>query len=157
MTDLIYCPNQLKGKHLFDGTPCPTKEVHELIGEDGVELIHQSMAEMLELRKKMFGIKFIDWYGFHDRQLFAELDSNTEILLTEYNLDKIPQNVLNTIQFPERLKCDKPYILSKFSNRATPYKRRSKQVEFIQSIPQRKRPREMVKEAMELLKERGIL
>ncbi|MGG8497442.1 hypothetical protein ACQY1Q_13600 [Tenacibaculum sp. TC6] len=74
--NLIFIPNAKIDEYEFDGIPCPTKEVHNLVGDKGVQDIHNQMQEMREWRKKMFGEKRISDYGFCAMELFADVRSN---------------------------------------------------------------------------------
>ncbi len=77
--NLIYVPNAITGERLFDGMPCPTIEVHDLIGDEGVESIRKRMLQMLEWRKTMFGESLKENYGFKAMERFVDVQN--EIIL----------------------------------------------------------------------------
>lgn len=73
--NLIYVPHAITGEYLFDGMPCPTIEVHELIGDEGVESIRKRMNQMLEWRKTMFGEFDRESYGFRALERFVDVQN----------------------------------------------------------------------------------
>lgn len=77
--DLISIPNDLKGEFLFEGIPCSTIEVHNLIGDKGVEMIHERLAQMLEWHKIMFGERHKENFGFRPMEKFVDVQN--EIIL----------------------------------------------------------------------------
>ena len=80
-SDLLYFPNYTTGKYLHDGMPCPTIEAHDILGDKGVQIIHDRIATMLEWRKTMFGERQIEDYGFTSREKFIELQNETVLLV----------------------------------------------------------------------------
>ncbi len=106
----IYRPSQKKGVHCYDGTPCPTKEVYEAIGEVGVAEIHRVMSEMVEVRKKMFGDGKPEFYGFTDREVFFDIELTSGIELRPNAKASIEGRTGFEFPFPELLE-ENSYIL----------------------------------------------
>lgn len=76
-SQLIFIPSVQQGKFEFKGLPCPTKQVIEIIGHEGVNEIHQKLAEILETSKSRFGTGDISNYGFERTQRFVDLKTKT--------------------------------------------------------------------------------
>ncbi|CAL2095590.1 protein of unknown function [Tenacibaculum sp. 190524A02b] len=50
--NLKYIPIVENGTNLFEGIPCPTKEVHDLLGVEGVNSIKQKINTVLSQKKE---------------------------------------------------------------------------------------------------------
>ncbi len=80
---LIYSPNREFGQSEFKGTPRPSSEVIEQIGEEGLEYIKNKLNSLIDSRKEMFGIGHIDQYGMDAVQHFFDLKHRTIIRVSE--------------------------------------------------------------------------
>ena len=100
---LVYRRDNEKGIHGFDGTPCPTKEVYESIGEVGIAHIQKMMREMIEIRKKMFGSGNAKYFGFSPDQSFFDMENRTIIQLVANAKKSIEDSRPGffDLQFPE--------------------------------------------------------
>lgn len=117
--NLIYIPEDMKGKHLFDGIPCPTIEVHDLIGDKGVEKIHNKMKQMLEWRKTMFGEKTKENYGFTALERFVDVQNEIVLAVGGTIQNEIEQLVdsvgeENAIQFYPSLVVSNVYAKNNY-------------------------------------------
>lgn len=75
--DIHYVPpKKILGEEEFKGIPCPTKKAYDILGEKGVQIIHQKFAEMLEWGKIRYGDEDIEKYGFLGIQHFIDLRNN---------------------------------------------------------------------------------
>lgn len=102
--ELIYMRNRENGEHLYDGIPCPSIEVHDLIGDEGVEVIRQKLNQMLEWRKTMYQSN----YGFTGLEQFVDLKTKTifavgSVIGTE--VDNWKENIRE--DYPELVVSDK--------------------------------------------------
>lgn len=89
--DFIYIPEKTKGEELFDGLACPTEEVYQLIGDEGIQIIRDKIFTMLEWRKTMYGDKKEEDYGFYPYQKFIDVQNEIVLLIGgtlngEYNI-----------------------------------------------------------------------
>lgn len=102
MTKLVYQPNLLRGPCTFEVDPQPTDEVLDIIGQEGVEQMHELLAEMLEVRKRMFGtLSFAGnddpmKYGFAMSQKFVDLDSKYIFQLYQKVVNGVPYDTEST-------------------------------------------------------------
>ena len=77
-SDIYYIPAQkIFGNELFRGVPCPTERAYKILGDDGVQIIHQKFEEMLSQAIIRFGEHNLSKYAFHPIQKFADLRTNT--------------------------------------------------------------------------------
>ena len=76
---IIYRPNTLKGKSLFNGTPKPTENVLQTIGVDGVNHIHQRLNEIVNFQKEIHGNWKTELYGLFYFQSFYDLTNRIQI------------------------------------------------------------------------------
>lgn len=108
----VYKRNNEKGIHLFEGQPCPSREVFKSIGEAGILHIHRTMKEMLEIRKKMFGSGRAEFYGFSSNQSFFDMETRTIIELISNASNFIAESRSDLdLQFPE-LGTEDSYLLN---------------------------------------------
>lgn len=107
----VFRPHQKKGKHWYDGTPCPTKEVYESIGEVGIKEIHRVMHEMLEVRKKMFGYGKPEYSGFTDREVLFDMETRTGIELLANAKEQTEGFGNDEFAYPELLEKEDAYII----------------------------------------------
>jgi len=89
--DFIYIPKKSKGEELFDGLACPTEEAHQLIGDEGIQIIRDKIFTMLEWRKTMYGDEKKEDYGFYPYQKFIDVQNEIVLLVggtlnDEYNI-----------------------------------------------------------------------
>ena len=91
-TNLFYIPNPLEGNHCFDGMPFTTPEIHDIIGDEGIEEIHERFKTMLSWRKEMLSAKDKEIYGFDWFQAFFDLQNSIRIgvdaIIREEDLQK---------------------------------------------------------------------
>lgn len=137
---LIYHPYKtpIKGKSLYEGIPCPTKEAYQLIGVQGVKEIGEVLRNIIRYRKLMFGITELSDYALTNYQSFDHYPSLTNIVvedpfsIEEWEKEESEElakvDVLNSeqrkaklldlrtpkeeLQYPERLEHDDLYFIS---------------------------------------------
>jgi hypothetical protein len=106
----VFHPNQKKGIYCYDGTPCPTKEIFERIGQTGIDEIHAQMQLMMEMRKKMYGCFDKADYGFSGKEIFYDLETATTIKL----LADPPERYNNVeLHSPEQLNNEGSYLMAR--------------------------------------------
>lgn len=71
--DIAYIPRLKRGDFLYQGIPCPTREAYELLGDEGVQFIHQRLAEVLDGVKMRFGENKLQHYGFNITEKLIDL------------------------------------------------------------------------------------
>ncbi len=74
-----YLPNRELGNYLFDGIPHASNLVLDIIGDEGIDFIHQKFQQLLLARKEMFGDAFVPYYGFAPHQRFYDLKERITI------------------------------------------------------------------------------
>lgn len=67
--ELKYQTNIIEGLESFAGQPHPTKEALDLIGEEGVNYIHETLKLFRETKRRIFGFEDIKVF-FHKKQFF---------------------------------------------------------------------------------------
>jgi len=68
-----YSSDDRLGDSKFDGLPCPTKEIFKKIGIEGVNEIDAVIKEMIECKKKIYGVDskllgFFPYMGFFNTE-----------------------------------------------------------------------------------------
>lgn len=74
----IYVPNSEKGNHSFQEPLCPTKQVLEKIGSEGLSLLKEDIKRLLQNKIELFGAN-LDDSGFAVKQFFY--DTKNRVLL----------------------------------------------------------------------------
>lgn len=112
----IYKPNSRKkvGEHCYEGPPCATKEIYERIGQQGIDKIHSIMQTMLETRKQMFGDDSPEYYGFHDKEIFYDLKTQTTIKILADPVDYLDGSSDVELHSEELLQNANAYLLTLF-------------------------------------------
>lgn len=113
----IYRRDNEIGEYCFDGTPCPTKEVYESIGEAGIAHIQKMLKEMIEIRKKMFGSGSAKFFGFRRDQAIFDMENRTLIHLVDNAkrcMEESKPGFFN-LQFPE-LVTEESFLMSLIEN-----------------------------------------
>lgn len=137
---LIYRPCQtlIKGKSLYEGEPCPTKEAYELLQEKGIKEIREVLRNIIRVKKLLCGTLNVSDYALTNYQSFDHYPSLARIVIEdpfsieEWEMGESEElfkiDVLNTeqrrekllalrtpkqeLQFPKRLKNDDLYFIS---------------------------------------------
>lgn len=63
------------GYSTYEGRPCPTKEVYDLIGEEGVAEVHNILQKVILFRKVLNGDGNLQFYGLSGNEGFAHYPS----------------------------------------------------------------------------------
>ncbi len=95
----------------FDGFPCPTQKLQEVVGDDGIEFFIKEVEEVKRCKKKIFGKRASDAL-FHPHQQFDKVDpDNTNLVhlgesVLFFPIDEITSPVMKHVKFvhPERFK-----------------------------------------------------
>lgn len=75
---IIHVPSFESGIHTYDGQPLYEQEVLDILGIEIIDEIRLQLAEILELRKKLFGISQ-DQFGLAEKQYFFDLQKSVVI------------------------------------------------------------------------------
>jgi hypothetical protein len=97
-TNLFYIPNHIEGNHCFDGVPFTTPEIHDIIGDEGIEEIHNRFETMLSWRKEMLSAKDQKIYGFDWFQAFFDFQSSIRIGVKAIILEEDLQKAVDSSQ-----------------------------------------------------------
>lgn len=65
-----------EGTNLFEGLPCPTREVYNLLGEVGINAIREKIKKVLEHKKETIEDDDDKPYGLANLLLFKDLQSD---------------------------------------------------------------------------------
>jgi hypothetical protein len=86
--ELIYKTNIREGVERFDGQPLPSLEVLNIIGQSGVNYIHNTLKLYRETKRKIFG-RADKKVFFYKQQFFKVLGQpyTIEVLSDENNID----------------------------------------------------------------------
>ncbi len=112
-TELIYKTNIKEGLIPFDGKPSASKEVLDMIGQEGVNFIHNTLKLFRETKRKMFGNQDNKVF-FHEKQFFQVVGIMKSIKVT-----------------PIKDNTEGDYRLT-LSDSLTTYKRRKEVIEAMQ-------------------------
>ena len=82
----MFVPNHyLNGSALFEGYPCPTKEVFNDIGLEGVEYLDKKIKKVIEYRIELFGIRLFNIHGLHNNVKVFDKKLRNYICLSVFN------------------------------------------------------------------------
>lgn len=136
-SDIHYVPaKKIIGEEEFSGIPCPTKNAYDILGEAGVQIIHQKLAEMLGWGKVRFGNEDIKKYGFHSIQHFIDLRNNILFRIGATIQGKInhhevikelgsnPNNTIPDLIIPSELKANNYKLLKQQDHYIIDYARK---------------------------------
>ncbi len=97
-----YSPDERPGDSKFDGLPCPTKKVFQEIGIEGVTEIDEIIKEMIECKKKMYGIDS-KLLNFFPHMAFFNTETKQTVACKEKIFNEDKQKELDRLyEFPER-------------------------------------------------------
>lgn len=68
------------GNYTYEEKPCPSKDVYDILGDEGVEFIDKKIKELIKYRIEMFGKRVKKTHGFYMEQKF--IDFKTKSILT---------------------------------------------------------------------------
>ena len=94
-----YSPNDRLGDAKFDGLPCPTKEAVKKIGIEGVNRIDPLIKEMIECKKKIYGVDS-KLLGFFPHMAFFNTETKQSVGCKEQMF--IADDLKRFYAFPER-------------------------------------------------------
>lgn len=72
---IIHVPSFEKGIHTYEGLPLYENDVLDVLGIEIIDEIRLQLAEILELRKKLFGTSQ-DHFGLAEKQYFFDLQKS---------------------------------------------------------------------------------
>ncbi len=98
-----YIPEDRLGASKFDGLPCPTKKVLRIIGEGGVNEIDAIFKEIIEFKKKIYGVDS-ELLGFFPHVGFINKESKIMVACKESFYNFIDPKDLYA--YPERATSD---------------------------------------------------
>ena len=118
--DILYLSKKRSGPFLFQGIPCATFKAWNILGDKGIEIIHQQLAELLFWAKRRRGNQNVEDYGFAKTQQFLDLRTNTVFRVGLTMLDRnihetnlhIPKNISSKII--GSLKLQDHYVIEVF-------------------------------------------
>jgi hypothetical protein len=98
-----HLPDERLGNANFNGLPCPTKELVKKIGLEGVNELDYVIKEMLECKKRIYGVdsKLI---GFFSTMSFKNINTGIRVVCKEDAFPFLNDPVLakKYFTFPER-------------------------------------------------------
>lgn len=74
---IFYLPNRSGGEKTFRGEPFASKEVYDLIGEDGIKFIDGKLNQLISQRSEMFGNGKLSYFGLSPDQRFFDIQNKT--------------------------------------------------------------------------------
>lgn len=107
--DLLYLWKEKNDKYLFEGIPCPTINAWNILGDEGVKIIHQQLAELLFWTKRRRGDRVIENYGFAKTEQFLDLRTNVVFRVGRTINDNI--GITPELMISEKLKSNNYEIL----------------------------------------------
>lgn len=86
---LIYIPQQANGLSDFEGSPLPSQEAIDAVGEEGIEYISDKIKSIVEFRKEIHGNVDLTHYGLKPEQCFFDLKNRIVLRVTDTVQDRV--------------------------------------------------------------------